>query len=110
MADPEAHRKRRAALKWLELDVGAAVVSEEDVVAAYRRLAKLYHPDKNGGSPEAVARCVWATNSRSADPMRTVSISRHDTVHAALGGIVTAFAPSPVVVQGPLRSSSEGGR
>ena len=86
MADPEAHRKRRAALKWLELDVGAAAVSEEDVVAAYRRLAKLYHPDKNGGSPEAVARCGWAANSRSADPMRPVSISRHDTVHAALGG------------------------
>lgn len=101
MADPEAHRKRRAALKWLELDVGAAVVSEEGVVAAYRRLAKLYHPDKNGGSAEAVARCGWAANLRSANPVRTVSIARHDTVHVVLGGIVTAFASDTVVCKAP---------
>ncbi len=56
MSDPSAHRKRAAALKWLELDVGAASVTVEEVNVAYRRLAKLYHPDKNGGSAEAVAR------------------------------------------------------
>jgi curved DNA-binding protein CbpA len=49
--------KRRAALKWLELSVDAPVVTEEEVRTAYKRLAKLYHPDKNGGSAEAVARC-----------------------------------------------------
>ena len=36
----------------LGLEPGA---SDDEVKAAYRRLAKKYHPDVNGGSPEAEA-------------------------------------------------------
>ena len=52
-------QKRRAALRWLEIDVDAVAVTEDEVRTAYKRLAKVYHPDKNGGSAEAVARWVW---------------------------------------------------
>ena len=76
--DADPARKRRAALKWLELDVSAAVVSEEDVVTNYRRLAKLYHPDKNGGSAEAVAR--WARGRGGLPKSCLASGSRPSTV------------------------------
>ncbi len=58
--DPLLPKKRRAALQWLEIDVSAAVVTEEEVKTAFKRLAKVYHPDKNGGSAEAVAKCDLA--------------------------------------------------
>lgn len=40
----------RAAFAALHLDPAAADVTVEDVAAAYRRLARKHHPDKNGGS------------------------------------------------------------
>jgi hypothetical protein len=85
--DADPARKRRAALKWLELDVSAAVVSEEDVVTNYRRLAKLYHPDKNGGSAEAVAR--WAGGRAAGNPTMAQCTPRHRTT--------LAFPPAPPV-------------
>lgn len=41
---------RKDYYKILEVPLSA---SKEDIRAAYRRLAKLYHPDKNGGNAEA---------------------------------------------------------
>ena len=40
----------RAAFAALHLDPAATDVTVEDVAAAYRRLARKHHPDKNGGS------------------------------------------------------------
>jgi len=33
------------------------------VKKAYRRLSKLYHPDKGGGDPESVCVCVFPSNT-----------------------------------------------
>ena len=35
----------------------------EDVKASYRRLARLYHPDTNGGNREATAHFIDVTNA-----------------------------------------------
>ena len=81
--------------KVLQVDPEA---EDEVIAAAYRRLARKYHPDVGGGA-EAAARMI-ALNAAwelIGDPARRLAFERERAVEAALGrrATETGGAPSP---------------
>jgi curved DNA-binding protein CbpA len=107
--------------KVLQVDPEA---EEEVIAAAYRRLARKYHPDVGGGS-DAAAR-MTALNAAWAligDPVRRAAFDRQRAVEAALGrrmadagassaGRSSAPSPGPETVSRDWtsgRSSTGGG-
>jgi curved DNA-binding protein CbpA len=83
--------------KVLQVDPEA---EDEVIVAAYRRLARKYHPDVGGG-PDAAAR-MTALNAAwelIGDPARRAAFDRERALEHALGqraaGVGDASAPSP---------------
>lgn len=79
--------------KVLQVDPEA---EDEVIAAAYRRLARKYHPDVGGG-PEAAAR-MTALNAAwelIGDPARRATFDRERAVEAALGRRTAAAGDAP---------------
>lgn len=55
---------------WVVLDVDRATVTREGCKVAYRRLASQYHPDKPGGSHEAMAELNAAQDAALKEVVR----------------------------------------
>ena len=102
--------------KVLQVDPEA---EDEVIAAAYRRLARKYHPDVGSG-PEAAARMIAlnAAWEQVGDPARRAAFDRQRAVEAALGrrtagsGGGSAPTPTPETVSRDWssgRSSTGGG-
>jgi cation transport ATPase len=65
--------------------------SVKEIKAAYKRLARLQHPDLNGGSPEATQAFVQISRARDIliDPQRRAAYDAQRTAYATKG----AYAP-----------------
>ena len=65
--------------------------SVKEIKAAYKRLARLQHPDLNGGSPEATRSFVLLSRARDIliDPQRRAAYDAQRNAYAAKG----AYAP-----------------
>jgi hypothetical protein len=68
-----------------------STASVKEIKAAYKRLARLQHPDLNGGLPEATERFVQISRARDIllDPQRRAAYDAQRNAYAAKG----AFAP-----------------
>ena len=68
-----------------------STASVKEIKAAYKRLARLQHPDLNGGSPEATRAFVQISRARDIliDPQRRAAYDAQRSAFAAKG----AFAP-----------------
>ena len=96
--------------KTLQVDPEA---EDEVIVAAYRRLARKYHPDVATGA-EAAARmaAINAAWELIGDPARRAAFDRDRAIQAALGRAGTsggpAAAPSGTATGGDTRSPGTG--
>ena len=68
-----------------------STASVKEIKAAYKRLARLQHPDLNGGSPEATRAFVLISRARDIliDPQRRAAYDAQRSAYAAKG----AYAP-----------------
>src|SRR4029078_5248622 len=68
-----------------------STASAKEIKAAYKRLARLQHPDLNGGSPEATQAFVQISRARDIliDPPRRAAYDAQRTAYATKG----AYAP-----------------
>lgn len=90
--------------KVLQVDPEA---EDEVIAAAYRRLARKYHPDVGGG-PEAAARMI-ALNAAwelIGDPARRLAFERERAVEVALGRRATETGGAPPPASRPPETVS----
>ena len=69
-----------------------STASVQEIKAAYKRLARLQHPDLNGGSPEATRAFVQISRAREVliDPQRRAAYDAQRNAYAAKG----TYAPA----------------
>jgi curved DNA-binding protein CbpA len=85
--------------KTLQVDPEA---EDEVIVAAYRRLAMKYHPDKGGGADAATRMAaINAAWERIGEPAKRRAYDRERQVEAAMARARTTTAPPPGGAQGP---------
>src|SRR6185436_12539033 len=84
-----------------------STASVKEIKAAYKRLARLQHPDLNGGLPQATQAFVQISRARDIliDPQRRAAYDAQRNAYAAKG----AFAPvvNPTVDNYLRRAQSE---
>src|SRR5689334_1541438 len=74
-----------------------STASVKEIKAAYKRLARLQHPDLNGGRPEAAEAFVQISRARDVllDPQRRAAYDAQRNAYAAKGA--NAWVANPTV-------------
>ena len=73
-----------------------STASVKEIKAAYRRLARLQHPDLNGGLPEATRAFVQISRARDVliDPQRRAAYDAQRNAYAAKGAYAPVVTPT----------------
>jgi hypothetical protein len=83
--------------------------SIKEIKSAYKRLARMRHPDLNGGSPEAARAFVEISRPRDVliDPRRRAQYDFQRKAHAADGAYAPAMNPTAETYARRARSDAE---
>ena len=82
--------------------------SVKEIKAAYKRLARLQHPDLNGGLPEATEAFVQISRARDIliDPQRRAAYDAQRSAYAAKGAYAPVVTPTVETYMRRMRSDA----
>src|SRR6185295_13932784 len=85
-----------------------STASLKEIKAAYKRLARLRHPDLNGGRPEATEAFVQISRARDIliDPQRRAAYDAQRSAYAAKGAYAPAVNPTVETYMRRVRSDA----